>query len=403
MYISRRAFLKNAALVSALGVAPRFLTRAAEGAVPAIEGFKDERILVVVQLGGGNDGLNTLVPYADDTYYRLRPRLGLKKDRLIPINDELAFNDRLADLMRVYESGRLAVVQGVGYPNPDRSHFRSMEIWHTASDADAFLSAGWIGRYFDNCCSGSARPQVGVALGKERPQAFEGAKGYGVAFENPLRFGWLEGKGYDSKERFEAINKNHGSTNDTLDFLRHTTSNAIKSSDEVREAARTAGIKLNAGRGQELQTIAALIRAGLSTRIYFASVSGFDTHANQLNQHDNLLAALGTGLHQFQQTLTRDGTADRVLTLVFSEFGRRVGENASGGTDHGTAAPMFLMGHHVTPGLHGQPSSLADLESGDLKYSTDFRSVYASVLEDWFAVESARVLGRSFDTLPLLA
>lgn len=403
MYVSRRAFLKNAALISALGVAPRFLTRVAEGATPPIAGFKDDRVLVVVQLGGGNDGLNTLVPHGDDQYYRLRPGLGLKADRIIRIDDYLAFNNRLADLMKVYESGELAVVQGVGYPNPDRSHFRSMEIWHTASDSDEYLSSGWIGRYFDNCCSGSARPQVGVAVMPDRPQAFEGEQGLGVAFENPHRYGWVEGQGLDTKATFEALNARTASDNDTLDFLRHTTSNAVKSSDEVREAARAAGIKMNLGRGQELETVAALIRAGLQTRIYYVSAGGFDTHANQLGQHDNLLAAVGKALHQFQETLKHDGTADRVTTLVFSEFGRRVAENASGGTDHGTAAPMFLMGARVKPGLHGKTASLSDLDSGDLKYTTDFRSVYASILKDWFGIDPIQVLGKSFDTLPILA
>ena len=403
MHLSRRTFLKHAAMVSALGVAPHFLTRVTEGAEPIIHGFKDDRVLVVVQLGGGNDGINTLVPYGDDHYYRLRPRLGLKADRLLRIDDHLAFNSRLDGLMRVYDNGELAIVQGVGYPNPDRSHFRSMEIWHTASDSDEYLGTGWVGRYFDNCCSGDARPQVGVAVMAERPQAFDGENGFGIAFENPHRYGWVEGQGLDTKASFEAINARAASQHDTLDFLRHTTSNAVKSSDEVREAARAAGIKINSGKGQELQTVAALIRAGLSTRIYYASAGGFDTHANQLGQHDNLLAGVGKSLHEFQETLKRDGTADRVTTLVFSEFGRRVAENASGGTDHGTAAPMFVMGTQVRAGLHGSTSRLSDLDSGDLKYTTDFRGVYASLLQHWFNVDPVQVLGKSFEMLSILA
>lgn len=402
MYISRRSFLKNAAVVSALGVAPRFLTRVAEGATPPIGGFKDDRVLVVVQLGGGNDGLNTVVPYGDDQYYRLRPNLGLAKDEILRIDDYVGFNKQLNHLMHLYDAGELAIVQGVGYPNPDRSHFRSMEIWHTASDADEYLSAGWIGRYFDNCCSGSARPQVGVAVMPERPQAFEGKQGFGVAFQNPHRFGWVEGQGADTKANFEALNAQVPAYNDTLDFLRHTTSNAVKSSDEVREAARGAGIKMNPGKGQELQTVAALIRAGLDTRIYYVAASGFDTHANQRGQHANLLGGVGKALGEFQDTLKRDGTADRVTTLVFSEFGRRVEENASGGTDHGTAAPVFLIGSRITPGLVGKSPSLTDLDSGDLKYTTDFRSVYATILRDWFEVEPAVVLGREFEPLPLI-
>ncbi len=405
--MSRRDFMKTAAMFSVLGVAPQFLTRTVEGAARSIEGFKDDRVLVVVQLGGGNDGLNTLVPHADDAYYRARPRLGLKQNELIRINDDLAFNARLEGFMRLYDNGQLAVVQGVGYPNPDRSHFRSMEIWHTASDSDEFVSTGWIGRYFDHACSGSARPQAGVAVGKERPQAFEGEGGFGVAFENPETFGWQPGRGADNEANFARLNapglpSEEGSN---LDFLRHVTSNAIMSSHEVREAAEKARGEPRGNRrmGPQLETIASLIQAHLQTRIYYVSVSGFDTHANQSGQHDNLLKVVGEALHAFQERLRRDGTAHRVTTMVFSEFGRRVDENGSGGTDHGTAAPMFLMGDNVRPGLHGAHPSLTDLDQGDLKHTVDFRQVYASVLNDWFAVKPAAVLGRDFPTLGLMA
>lgn len=405
--ISRRGFLKSAAVFSSIGVAPAFLTRTAEGARPAIEGFKDDRILVVAQLGGGNDGLNTLVPYSNDIYYRVRPTIGLKKDRLIRINDDLAANDKLAEFMKLYDNGEVAIVQGVGYPNPDRSHFRSMEIWHTASESDEFLGHGWIGRYFDNCCSGAARPQAGVALGKERPQAFDGGRGIGVAFESPQSYGWRPGKGADTPRNFERINAAQNPVNDTLDFLRHTTSNAIMSSYEVREAAARVGMKPGAHPmrrdGDPLQTVAALIRGGLQTRIYYVSVSGFDTHANQLGTHDNLLERCSAALARFQATLKQDGNADRVLTMVFSEFGRRVAQNASGGTDHGTAAPMFLVGSKVRPGLYGPLPDLNDLEEQDLKFTTDFRSVYATVLKHWFSVGPEQVLNRDFKTLPLIA
>jgi len=354
--LSRRDFLKSAAVFSALGVAPQFLARTVEGAVQTIKGFKDDRVLVVVQLGGGNDGLNTLVPYSNDAYYRLRPQLGLRGDRLLRINDELALNRRLEGFMRLYDMGQLGIVQGVGYPNPDRSHFRSMEIWQTASDSDEYRSTGWIGRYFDHACLGSARPQVGVAIGKERPQAFEGKKGLGVAFENPATFGWQPGDGADTSENFAKLNEPETkSTESNLDFLRHVTSNAITSSHEVKEAAKVAvtGGRGNRRMGPQLSTVASLIRAGLQTRIYYVSASGFDTHANQAGQHDSLLEAVGNALYDFQRQLRTDGTAHRVTTMVFSEFGRRVQENRSGGTDHGTAAPMFLIGDGIRPGLHG--------------------------------------------------
>ncbi|MBM3290082.1 MAG: DUF1501 domain-containing protein [Candidatus Hydrogenedentes bacterium] len=408
--ISRRGFLKGAAMFSSIGLAPAFLAHTAEtvsgGATP-IAGFKDGRILVVVQLGGGNDGLNTLVPWSNDAYYRARPALGLKKDRVIRITDDLAANDKLADLMKLYDNGQVAIVQGVGYPNPDRSHFRSMEIWHTASDSDEYLSRGWIGRYFDNCCSGSARPQAGVSLGKERPQAFDGEKGIGVAFEDPMNFGWRPGKTTDTAERFEKINADRATKNDTLDFLRHTTSNAIMSSYEVKEAAQRAGAGAaqpkRPGQKDPLQTVAALIRGDLQTRIYYVSTSGFDTHASQAGTHDQLLERYAQAMAKFQQTLEADGNADRVVTLVFSEFGRRVEQNASGGTDHGTAAPMFVIGKGVKPGLYGAAPSLTDLDDGDLKFNVDFRGVYASLLEGWFGVAPEKVLGKEFKRVPVIA
>jgi uncharacterized protein (DUF1501 family) len=407
--VTRRQFLTTAAVFSAIGLAPQFLVRAVENEktlaapldappVPA-----NDRILVVLQLGGGNDGLNTLPPYGDDAYYRARPTLGLKRDAVLPVNDYVGLNGKMTDLMRLYDNGQAAIIQGVGYPNPDRSHFRSMEIWQTASDSDQYLHSGWIGRYFDNYCDGTARPQVGVAVGPDRPQAFEGQKGYGVAFERPDAYGWKAGKAADNEENFKKLNQVVATPNPTLDFLRHTSSNAILSAAEVREASERAAYK-GGGRGPEsLRTVAALIRGGLATRIYYVSAGGFDTHVNQLNQQDNLLGRFATALAEFQSTLEQDGTADRVVTMVFSEFGRRVQENASRGTDHGTAAPMFLIGRGVKAGLQGQAPSLTDLDHGDLKHTVDFRSVYATVLEKWLEIDSTPVLGASFPTLPLLA
>lgn len=404
MRMNRRQFLKSATLFSAMGLAPQFITRLAEGEAPVIEGFKDDRVLVVVQLSGGNDGLNTVVPYGDDLYYRARPTLGITRERVLPLNDILGLNDAMKALMRLYDDGHLAIVQGVGYPNPDRSHFRSMEIWHTSSGSDEFLSTGWIGRYFDHCCTGAGRPQVGVAIGQERPQAFDGVSGKGVAFDHPDRYGWRPGKGRDTAEAFAELNRPSDSANQTLDFLRHTTSNAILSSAEVREAVRKSGFSGGLSRNVDpLQTVAALLRGGLQTRVFYVSMGGFDTHVNQLNQHDALLARVAKALGDFQQTLKRDGTDRRVLTLVFSEFGRRVAENASKGTDHGTAAPLFLIGPGVRGGLCGMHPSLRDLDQGDLRHSIDFRSIYAAVLEDWFAVDSVPIVGGTFQKPDLMA
>jgi uncharacterized protein (DUF1501 family) len=405
MSLSRREFLGSMTLFSALGMAPAFLARAAAGPDPAVAPGVDAPILVVVQLGGGNDGLNTVVPYGDDTYYRMRPALGLRKDRLLTLNDHLAFNDQLRGFMDLYGEGQLAIIQGTGYPNPDRSHFRATEIWETASGSNEYLGSGWLGRYFDNCCAG-APPQVGLAVGPDRPQAFECEGGYGVATEAPERFGWDAGPAQGAEEAFETLNHARPTENDTLDFLRHTTTQALLSSAEVRRAAEKGRVasQLKPGRGlTQLDTVAGLIRGGLATRVYYVSTGGFDTHANQLGQQDRLLGGVASALQKFQKQLKSDGTADRVITLVFSEFGRRVAENGSGGTDHGTAAPAFLMGESVAGGIHGQTPSLTDLDRGDLKYTTDFRQIYATLLKDWLKADAGKILNQDFKTLPILA
>ena len=410
MHLTRRDFMKSTALITAGGMAPQFLSLTAQAANQVIGGFKDDRVLVVIQLAGGNDGLNTVVPYEDDLYHNARPQLRLGEDRLIKLGDNLALNNSLKGLADLYNDGQLALIQGVGYPNPDRSHFRSTEIWHTASDSDAFYGRGWIGRYFDNNCDGTAKPQVGLAVDKERPQAFTGEQGFGVSTTNPVNFGWNAGAGAASEDTFANLN-DAGNTegNDSLDFLRHTTAQAMASSAEVRSASEKGMVEEVVKRGRtgnplamQMSAIAGLIRGGLDTRIYYASTSGFDTHAGQLNNHDRLLGNFSEAMAGFQKQLKEDGTADRVVTMVFSEFGRRVKQNASGGTDHGTAAPMFLLGDNVNAGLYGEAPRLDDLDQGDLKYNTDFRSVYASVLEDWLGAKSTPVLKGQFDTLPLI-
>lgn len=394
--LTRRDFLKTSALFSACGIAPQFIARTAQAAMTGAE-FPEDRVLVVVQLAGGNDGLNTVVPYRDDNYARVRSTLRLPDRDLITTGSDFALNAAAQGLAHLLDDGNLSIIHGVGYPNPDRSHFRSMEIWHTASDSDRYESSGWVGRYFDHACEGAAA-HAAVAIDGERPQAFNGESGVGVAFTDPKRFGWQPGIGPDASEAAFASLNAGSSDNDSVDFLRHVTSRAISSSKDVREAAHRAQFRGGPGSlHQSLQMIAAMIKGELDTRIFFATLSGFDTHANQLNQHANLLRQTSNALRSFQNRLNADGTADRVLTMVFSEFGRRVAENESGGTDHGTANPMFLIGNHVAPGFHGTPPDLSALSSGDLVHTTDFRSVYASVLEDWFAVDSTAILGRKFN------
>src|SRR6266404_421219 len=437
---TRRKFLRTSMLgAAATWTLPVFLEKtffaldalAADTATQAVTG-KDGTILVVLQLAGGNDGLNTVVPYTDDAYHVARPRLRLAPDQLLKIDNHIALNPKLAGLKSLYDEGHLAVVQGVGYPNPNRSHFRSTEIWQTASDAERTASEGWLGRYFDSCCSG-ADPTVGVAIGEETPQAFAAKNPTGITFSRPEQFRFQpseRGGGQMSAEEmfFRQLNESGAADEDgtadsnaggsigaipgktrsdlgTLDFLQRTALDAQLSSDKVLAIARKYKSTVPYPQGQlaaSLNIIARMIAGGLTTRVYYASHGGFDTHAGQFNTHGRLMTELNDTIAAFVADLKQQGNFERVLLITFSEFGRRVAENANGGTDHGTAAPMFVLGGRVKPGLFGKHPSLTDLDHGDLKFNTDFRSVYGTVLDSWLNTPSQIVLGRKFPSLAIL-
>jgi uncharacterized protein (DUF1501 family) len=392
---------------------------------------KDGTILVVLQMAGGNDGLNMVVPYGDDAYYRARPRLGLAADKILKIDNYAGLNGKLTGLKSLYDEGHLAIVQGVGYPNPNRSHFRSTEIWQTASDAERNLTEGWIGRYFDNCCAG-ADPTIGVAIGGEMPQAFAAKTPTGITFSQPEQFRWRPSEpsgGRMSTEEFFFRQLNEGGDSDegsltatdgasvaalsgktksdlsTLDFLQRTALDAQLSSDKILAISRKYKSTVVYPAGQlaaSLNIIARMIAGGLPTRVYYASQGGFDTHAGQMNAHERLMGELNESIAAFVADLKQQGNFNRILLMTFSEFGRRVAENANGGTDHGAAAPMFVLGGAVKPGLFGKCSSLTDLDRGDLKFNTDFRSVYGTVLDQWLKAPSQVVLGRKFPALRIV-
>jgi len=391
---------------------------------------KDGTILVVLQMAGGNDGLNMVVPFADDTYHRARPQLSLPADQILKIDNYVGLNPKLAGLKSLYDEGHVAIVQGVGYPNPNRSHFRSTEIWQTASDANGTVSEGWLGRYFDNCCAG-ADPTVGVAIGEETPQAFAAKNPTGVTFSRPEQFRFRPSEPDGGRMSAEemlfrqlnetasgeeavatpdgasvgAINGKAKSDLSTLDFLQRTALDAQLSSDKILAIARKSKSTVTYPQGQlaaSLNIIARMIGGGLPTRVYYASQGGFDTHAGQINAHQRLMTEFNDAVAAFVSDLKQQGNFERVLLMTFSEFGRRVQENANGGTDHGAAAPMFVLGGAVKAGLCGKYPSLTDLDHGDLKFNTDFRSVYGTVLDRWLKAPSEIVLGRKFPALAIV-
>ena len=436
---TRRGFLRTSALGAAASwTLPLFLEKtffaldalAADAITQTVTG-KDGTILVVLQFAGGNDGLNMVVPYADDAYHGARPKLGLAADKILKLDSYAGFNGKLTGLKSLFDEGHLSVIQGVGYPNPNRSHFRSTEIWQTASDADRNMTEGWLGRYFDNCCAG-ADPTVGVSIGDEAPLAFAAKSPTGVTFSRPDQFRWRTSEpnsGRMSAEEFffrqlndanggdevapvaaegasiSALSGRAKSDVSTLDFLQRTALDAQLSSDKVLAIARKYKSTVPYPQGQlaaSLNIIARMIAGGLPTRVYYASQGGFDTHAGQINAHDRLMGDFDAAITAFVADLKQQGNFDRVLLMTFSEFGRRVAENANGGTDHGAAAPMLVMGGGVKPGLFGKYPSLTDLDHGDLKFNTDFRSVYGTILDRWLKAPSQVVLGRKFPELAIV-
>ncbi len=408
---TRRDFLRRTAfggigLLAFSGYAPLFLTRSAYAQVPRPE--KDKSILVLVQLAGGNDGLNTVIPVTDDRYFNLRPNLGIREDTHA-ITDDLAFHPSCEALARMHHDGKLSIVQNVGYPNPNRSHFRSMEIWETATDSDVIGHYGWVGRFFDNACAGTASEDpVGLHVSGEMPQAFLSERNhalFGVQATNARRRNAGNNRmGEDDNALLKQL-ASASSEDANSSFLQHTLMDALVTEKRVQQilAADRTEAQYPGGRlSLALQGVAALIAAGLETRVYFVSLGGFDTHANQSGGHANLLTELSESMQAFQSDLEARGLDGQVLTMTFSEFGRRPNENAGGGTDHGTAAPLFVMGSHVGQPLIGQSPDLNLSRGQDLAYGIDFRQVYATVLDKWLQAPSADVLGQSFDTLPFL-
>jgi uncharacterized protein (DUF1501 family) len=411
---TRRSFLRTSILGGAVAwTLPAFIDRtfaslnaAAAGSAIQTATGKDSTILVIVQLSGGNDGLNTVIPYSNDAYYRSRPTIGVPAKTVLKLDDHIALNPHLPNLARLFSEGQATVMQGVGYPNPNRSHFRSMEIWQTASDSNKTISHGWLGRYFDNCCQGQD-PATGISLGDQMPQAFSAATPMGIALRNPRQFRFADSDDTEMQSDNEggSIDGLAGNTKSDLDpfhYIERVALDAQVSSDRITEIAsrhRDGPAYPKSKLAQDLQLISQLIAGGMPTRVYYASMGGFDTHANQRGQQEQLLGQLDEALAAFTADLKAQKNFDRVVIMTFSEFGRRVAENGSAGTDHGTAAPMFLLGGSLRPGLTGVTPSLTDLMEGDLKYTVDFRSVYATLLDKWLHAPSTKVLDRQFPLL----
>ena len=413
MKTTRRRFLAGSVAATSVfsfcSTIPSFLRQAVAG-----EGAGGERILVVVQLSGGNDGLNTVVPFKHPTYRGVRPTLAIGQDQVLRINDELGLHPSLTGFQDLLENDRLAIVQGVGYPDPNRSHFESMDIWHTCQRKMEQRNEGWLGRYVGNEAqsavesdgSGTEGRMPALHLGREQqPLALSSEKVRVPSIKSLDQFR-LQGSTSESvRASIESLVRGQPRGDDSLlDFVASSTRSAFKASKQLEESTRgkqSGTLYPSTPLSEKLKIVASLIDSPLDTRIYYVTIDGFDTHGQQAGAHASLLGQLDGAVSAFFEDLTSRGQTNRVMMMCFSEFGRRLNENASKGTDHGAAAPMFLLGDNVKPGLHGEHPSMTDLDQGDLKHHTDFRQVYATVLERWMKTESEPVLGSSFPLLPL--
>jgi uncharacterized protein (DUF1501 family) len=406
MNASRRDFLKvglsSLPIISMAGSVPAFLSHFAFAGAATQPGLSNDNILVVVQLSGGNDGLNCVVPYTDDAYYKARPVIGIK-DSLVKLNDKLALNPGMSAFKQLYEDGTLAVINGCGYPQPNRSHFRSMEIWQTASP-DGHEGCGWLGHYIDHMMRGTDNPLKAVNIGSELPRAL-------VADSAPVpSIGSIEdfsvrvnGYGADAKTEQKIITDLNRVRDDSpaLQFLTRQATNAIVSSSDIRRIAGNykPDAQYPPGLGYELRLIAQLINGNFGTKLFYCEAGGFDTHSNQPGTQEQALSSVATSIAAFHKDLKAKGLNDKVTVMCFSEFGRRVRQNDSNGTDHGAAGPMFVSGGKVKGGFHGEYPSLTQLDDGDLKYTTDFRRVYATLLDKWLNADSTVVLQNKFETM----
>jgi uncharacterized protein (DUF1501 family) len=405
--LHRRAFLTASGVVAWGMTLPSFLSRTA-AAAPALDkrGAKDT-ILVVVELTGGNDGLNTVVPFKDETYRKLRPSLALAESSLKKLNDSVGLHPSMDGFAGLYQGGELCVVQGVGYPNPTQSHFRSMDIWQAGSKEET-LTEGWLGKALKGMPAGTQAFHLKHA-NQTSPLAFEGAPmrvpSVGSLEEFQLKTAAASGADKVAKERVIEGAVAGGKKPGLLDFVSKTAASTYASSKRLAEIGKGYEPKVPypvTPLADRLKLAAQLIDAGLGARLFYVSIDGWDTHANQAPAHAGLLGQVSGAMTAFYKDLKARGHGDRVLMMTFSEFGRRAKENGSKGTDHGSGAPMFLVGGKVKGGVVGAHPSLTKLEDGNLVHHTDFRQVYASVLEGWLGVASKDVLGKKFAATAVL-
>ncbi|KOY84637.1 twin-arginine translocation pathway signal [bacterium 336/3] len=394
--MKRREFLKQSTLATVgTWLIPSFLKAFEEQNI----NFAGKR-LIIIQLSGGNDGLNTIVPFENDIYYNTRPRLAIPKENVLKLNSEQGLHPIMSKMKQLYDEGLLCIFNSVGYPNPDRSHFRSMDIWHTASDSNEYLSSGWIGRFLDANCEKNCKAFSAIELDDTLSLAMKGEKVKGLALQNPEKFYKM------AKNKKINSSQNHHHEHENVAYLYKTLSETVSSAEYIYEKNKIQKTSVDYPQnefGQRLKTISQMIKSGLEIEVYYASLSGFDTHVNQLNTQERLLGIYSDAIYSLVTDLKQSGNLDNTLILTFSEFGRRVAQNASGGTDHGTANNLFIIGNSLKKkGFYNSSPKLESLDEGDLKYEIDFRSIYATILKNHLNVPINSILGKNVEQLYFL-
>ncbi len=413
MKLSRRAMLRDGMLVVSAGmVMPAIFSRGVASAkAMTLEGSRfsqaaSDRTLIVVQMAGGNDGLNTVIPFTDSQYRTLRPTLAIPEASVLPLDGRLGLHPNLAPLKKIWDVGHLAIVEGAGYPNPSLSHFQAMDIWQTL-DLNGNGREGWLGKLVSGWVDQDGHPFKALNIGVQTAQALSSISSPVPTMANTQSYHLAPDPGDQDggQGRVQALMKLYNSYPKTSPYAALLDATALDAQEGGRQlrAAETQyrpSVTYPQGPfGAGLQVLSEAIVQGLGLRVGYITLGGFDTHANQKVTHDTLMKTLADGVSAFYTDLTNHGKADNVVIMTWSEFGRRVEENGSQGTDHGTAAPMFVLGNSISKGVYGEPPSLSSLDSaGNLKYTVDFRSVYATVLDRWLGASSKDVLGGSFSS-----
>lgn len=365
-----------------------------------VEASRTGKNLVVIQLSGGNDGLNTIIPYQNDVYYQSRPSLAIPKKEVLGATDELGFHPSMQALHNLYEQGLVSIVNSVGYPNPIRSHFRSMDIWHTASGSESHWQTGWLGRYLDSNCASCTHHAL--ELDDSISLALKGELHSGFAMENVRQLKRTS----DNRFLKAVATQSQPSENETVAYLYKTMLNTQQSADYLFERSKVHQSKTDYPKGsfgRDMKQVSELITADTDTRVYYVSLGGFDTHAGQKNTQKRLLQQFSDGVGALVKDLQQNDLFDDVMIMAFSEFGRRVQQNASNGTDHGTANNVFLVGNQLKKaGFYNASPNLLDLDNGDLKYDVDFRRLYATLLNNWLEADASSILNGRFSPLGII-